>query len=145
MFKKQTYAKNCDVLSRSISQSGWDASLHWLPLPLLCFVFFLIWLCSIFITVCRLSLVVASRKYSSLHCMGRSLRWLLLWSTDSGVHGLRGCGSQVRERGLGSCGTQAQLLCSMWNHSRPGIEPTLPALASRFLSTLPAGTSHCHS
>lgn len=54
MFKKQTYTKNCDILSRSLSQSGWEASLRWLPLPLFLFCFFLIWLCSFFIAVCRL-------------------------------------------------------------------------------------------
>lgn len=42
MFKKQTYTKNRDILSRSLSQSGWEASLHWLPLPLFLFCFFLI-------------------------------------------------------------------------------------------------------
>ena len=32
----------------------------------------------IFVAACRLSLVAASRSYSSLRCMGFSLRWLLL-------------------------------------------------------------------
>ena len=46
-----------------------------------------------------LSLVAASRGYSSLQCTGFSLQWLLLlWSTDS------------RRVGFSSCGMQAQYL-----------------------------------
>ena len=45
------------------------------------------------------SLVVVSRGYSSLWCVGFSLRWLLL---------LRSTGS--RRVGFSSCGTQAQLV-----------------------------------
>jgi len=33
------------------------------------------------------------------------------------------------------------LLHSMWNLSGPGIEPVSPALAGRFLSTVPPGKS----
>ena len=49
-----------------------------------CFFFKLIyfWLRWVFVAACGLSLVVASRGYSSLRCTGFSLRWLLsLWST----------------------------------------------------------------
>ena len=42
------------------------------------FLFFCFWLCWVFIVVCRLSLVVASRGYSSLRCTAFSLRWLLV-------------------------------------------------------------------
>ena len=52
------------------------------------FVFFSFWLCSVFITVHRLSLVAASGGYSSLWYMGFSLPWLLLWSKGSRAHGL---------------------------------------------------------
>ena len=45
----------------------------------------------------------------------------LLGSTDSRTHGLRGCG------------TQASLLCRMWNLYGSGIKPVTPALAGRFL------------
>ena len=47
----------------------------------------------------RLSLVAASRGYSSLWCTGFSLRWLLL---------LRSIGS--RSTGFSSCGTRSQQL-----------------------------------
>ena len=36
------------------------------------------WLCWVFVAVHGLSLVAASRGYSSLRCAGFSLRWLLL-------------------------------------------------------------------
>ena len=58
-----------------------------------------IWLHWVFIAVSGLSLVVASRGYSSLQCVGFSLRRLLL---------LRSMGS--RRTGFSSCGTRAQQL-----------------------------------
>ena len=56
----------------------------------------------------RLSLVEASRGYSSLRCAGFSLRWLLLLrSTGSRHMGFSSCGSQALEHRLSSCGAQA--------------------------------------
>ena len=66
-----------------------------------CFVLFFnffFWLCWVFVAVHRLSLVVASGGYSLLHCMGFSLRWLVL---------LQSIGSRCA--GFSSCGMQAQL------------------------------------
>ena len=40
---------------------------------------------------------------------------------------------------LSSCGTRAQLLHSMWDLPRPGLEPVSPALAGRFSTTAPPG------
>ena len=58
---------------------------------------YLFWLRWVFIAARGLSLVAASRGYSSLQCAGFSLRWLLLlWST--------GC----RRMGFSSCDTWAQ-------------------------------------
>ena len=46
------------------------------------FVYF--WLCWVFIAAHGLSVVVASKGYSSLRCVGFSLQWLLLlWSMGS--------------------------------------------------------------
>ena len=45
---------------------------------------------------------------------------------------------------LSSCDPWAQLLHSMWNLPRPGIKPMFPALAGRFLSTVPPGKSPNH-
>ena len=61
------------------------------------FICFYLWLRWVFVAALGLSLVVASRGYSSLRCMGFSLRWLLL---------LRSTGSRCA--GFGSCGMQAQ-------------------------------------
>ena len=40
---------------------------------------------------------------------------------------------------LSNCGSRAQLLCSMWDPPRPGLEPVSPALAGRFSTTAPPG------
>ena len=58
-----------------------------------------------------LSLIVVSRDYSSLRCLGFSVWWLLLlWST----------GSHVAFR---TCILWASLPRGVWNLPRPGIEP----------------------
>ena len=54
--------------------------------------------------------------------------------------------SPVAEHGLqvhrlSSCGTQAQLLRSMWDLPRPEVKPMSPALAGGFLTTAPPGKS----
>ena len=72
--------------------------------------------------------------WSPLQHAAFSLPWLLLlWSTGS-----RRTGSVVVARGLSSCGARAQLLCSMGNLPRPGLEPVSPALAGGLLTT-----NHC--
>ena len=58
---------------------------------------FIYWLSWVFVAAHRLSLVVASRGYSSLRCVGFSLQWFLL---------LRSTGS--RRAGFSNCGMQAQ-------------------------------------
>ena len=71
-----------------------------------CFLNF--WLCWVVIAVGRLSLVAVSRGYSSLQCVGFSLRWLLLlWSTGSRHAGFSSCGLRAPERRLSSCGARA--------------------------------------
>ena len=51
--------------------------------------------------------------------------------------GFHSCSSWALEHRLSSWGTWAQLLCSMWDLPRPGIEPMSPALASRVFTTDP--------
>ena len=46
---------------------------------------------------------------------------------------------RLQTRRLSSCGARAQLLRGMWDFPRPGLEPTSPALAGRFSTTVPAG------
>ena len=87
---------------------------------------FIYWLFWVFIAAHRLSLVAETEGYSSLWYTGFSSWWLLL---------LQSTGS--RGTGFSSCGAQAQLLHGMWNLPGPGIKPLPPALAGRFLSTVP--------
>ena len=46
---------------------------------------------------------------------------------------------KLQTRRLSSCGSRAQLLRGMWDLPRPGHEPVSPALAGRFLTTVPPG------
>ena len=46
---------------------------------------------------------------------------------------------RLQMRRLSSCGSWAQLLRSMWNLPRPGLELVSPALAGRFSTTAPPG------
>ena len=92
--------------SRGVQCNQWKTVWH---CPLHCSVntlgVFLVWFCFliyfwlrwVFVAACRLSLVVVSGGYSSLHCMGFSWRWLLLLQS-------MGC----RRAGFNSCGTWAQ-------------------------------------
>ena len=75
-----------------------------------------------------------------LRCAGFLLRWiLLLRSTGSRCAGFSSCGSWALELRLCSCGTRAWLLCGMWDLPGPGLQPMSPALAGRFLTTVPPG------
>ena len=46
---------------------------------------------------------------------------------------------RLQTRRLSSCGSRAQLLCSMRDLPRSGLEPVSPALAGRFSTTAPPG------
>ena len=72
------------------------------------YLFIYFWLRWVFVAAHRLSLVAASRGYSSLRCVGVSLRWLLLLrSTGSRRVGFSSCGLPALERRLSSCGARA--------------------------------------
>ena len=58
-----------------------------------------------------------------------------------GVWALGAQASVVAACALSSCGSRPQLLQGMWDLPRPGIEPVSPALAGRFLTTVPPGKS----
>ena len=57
------------------------------------------------------------------------------------AHGLRSCSSQALEHGLSGRVTRVSLLLGIWDPPRSVIEPMSPALASRFLPTVPPGRS----
>ena len=46
---------------------------------------------------------------------------------------------RLQKRRLSNCSSRAQLLRSMWDPPRPGLEPVSPALAGRFSTTAPPG------
>ena len=46
---------------------------------------------------------------------------------------------RLQTRRLSSCGSQAQLLCSMWDLPKPGLEPASPELAGGLSTTVPPG------
>ena len=75
---------------------------------------------------------------------GVSLWWLLLLQgTGSRARGLCSRDSQALGRGpvVVAHRLSCSLLHSMWDLSGPGIEIMSPAMAGRFLSTVPPGKS----
>ena len=76
---------------------------------------FIFWLHWVFVAARGLSLAAASGGYSSLQCVGFSLRWLLLLRSTGSTHWasvvvaprLSHCGSRALEHRLSSCGTRA--------------------------------------
>ena len=46
---------------------------------------------------------------------------------------------RLQTRRLSNCGSRAQLLRSMWDLPRPGLEPVSPALVGRLSTTAPPG------
>ena len=92
------------------------------------FFFFLIfWPCWVFIAALVFLQLRQVEAILQLQCAGFSSQWLLL---------LRSTGS--RAWGFSSCGEWAQLLWSMWDPPRAGIEPAPPALAGGFLTIEPS-------
>ena len=72
------------------------------------FLFIYFWLPWVFVTLCGLSLVVESRGYSLLRCMGFSLWGLLLLQSTGSVVVAHGCGCSAAcgifpDQGLNPC------------------------------------------
>ena len=66
--------------------------------------------------------------------------WALgAWASVVVACGLSSCGSRALERRLSSCGAWASLLRGMWDLPGLGLEPVSPAVAGRFLTTVPPG------
>ena len=74
------------------------------------------------------------------HCGGFSCGARALGARAAAVaaHGLRSCSSWAPEHRFCSCGTPAQLLCSMWNHPRSGNGACV-SCTGRFSTTEPPG------
>ena len=86
-----------------------------------------VWLCWVLVSVRGLSLVAASGGHSSSRCAGLSPSRPLVAQ------------HRLQTRRLSNCGSQAELLCGMWDLPRPGLEPASPALAGRLSTTAPPG------
>ena len=126
------------------------------------FLFFFFWLHWVFIPAHRLSQVAMNRICSLLRWAGFSLWWLLLlpstgsrhtgfsvcstephqlWSVGPRVCGLpqlQLAGSRAQAQQLWHLGLAAHSMCNLLG---PRIKPMSPALAGRFLSTMPPGKS----
>ena len=85
-------------------------------------------LCWVFVSVRRLSLVVAKRGPLFIAMRGP----LIIAASLVAEH-------RLQTRRLSNCGSWAQLLRGMWDLPRPGLEPLSPALAGRFSTTAPPG------
>ena len=68
-----------------------------------------------------------------------------IWATVIAACGLSSCGSWFLEHRLSSGGTQASLLCGMWDLPTPGITLMSPALAGGFFTTEPPGKPYFDS
>ena len=67
----------------------------------------------VFIAACGLSLVAASGGYSSLWCIGFSLQWLFLQSTDSRCMGFSSCSTWAQQLQL--LGPRVHGLLQLWH------------------------------
>ena len=94
----------------------------------------------LFIVVRGLLIAVAS-LIAEHRLQAHRLQQLQHVGSAVGACRLSSYGSQALEHRLSSCGTRAQLLGSMWDLPRPGIKPMSPALAGRFLTTVPTAKS----
>ena len=92
------------------------------------FFFFFFWLCWVFVSV--QGLFSSRGKQGPLFIAARGP--LTIVASLVAEH-------RLQTHRLSSCGSQAQLLCDMWDLPRPGLEPVSLALAGRFSTTVPPG------
>ena len=100
------------------------------------------WLHWVFVAVRGLSLVAVSGGYSSLQCMGFSLRcfpccgaWGLgTWASVVVARRLSSCGQQAVARRLSGCGAWAQLLQGMWGLPWARARTHIPCIGRRILN-----------
>ena len=93
-------------------------------------VLFYFWLHRVFTEPRGVSLVAASGSHSA------EVHGLLLRSFSCcGAQAVGARASVAAQLGLSRCGAWAWLPRGMWDLPEPGMEPTSPALAGRFLAT----------
>ena len=113
------------------------------------YLFIYFWVHWVFVSVRRLSLVAENGGYSSLQCVGFSLRWLLLlWSMGSRCTDFSSCSTQVQQLWLaGSRAQTQQLWCtglvaprhvgSSWTRARTCV----PCIGRQIRTTVQPGNS----
>ena len=115
---------------------------------LIYFILFILFLAALGLHCCAWAFLWLQRAGATLHCSARASHcsgfpcgaWALaMWASVVVAHGLSSCGSWALECRLSSCGSWASLLRGMWDLPGPGLEPVFPALAGRFLNTVPPG------
>ena len=97
--------------------------------------------CTIFLQLWQAGATLHCNVQSS-HCSGFfCCRACALGMQASVVvaHRLSSCGLRGLEHRLSSCDERAQLLRTMWDLPRPGLEPMSPALVGGVLTTAPPG------
>ena len=121
----------------------------YMMMPLLFFIIIYFWLRWVFVAVCGLSLVAASRGYCSLRFAGFSLWWFSCCGAQAlGAWASVVCGVRPQQLWLAGSRAQAQQL---WHtgfialrhvgSSRTRDRTCVPALAGGFLTTAPPGKS----
>ena len=103
------------------------------------FIYF--WLHWVFVAVCRLSLVVVAGSYSSLRCVGFSLRWLLLLQSTGSRRAGFSSGTRAQQLWLVGSRVQAQQLwctglVAPWHvgSSRTRAQNCVPCIDGRILN-----------
>ena len=89
--------------------------------------------------------ILKKNYLSLLPCVGFSLRWLLLGSTDLEATGFSSHGSWALEHGPRICGVWAYLLLRLWDLLGLGIRPVSPSLAGGVFTPEPPGKSSTFS
>ena len=115
------------------------------PLPLYLFIYFFI--ATLFIYLLIFGCVGSSFRARAFSSCGKwgplfiAVRGLLFIAVRGPftTTGPPVAGHRLQTRRLSGCGSRAQLLRSMWDLPRPGLEPVSPALAGRFSTTAPPG------
>ena len=101
------------------------------------FFFFLIYLLFIYhLFLAVLGLRFCARAFSSC---GKWGPLFIMMRKPLTIVGSLVAEHRLQTHRLSSCGSRTQLLCSMWDLPRPGLEPVSPALAGRFSTTVPPG------
>ena len=140
----------CGILP---DQSSNPCPLHWQLNSfflnfLICFIY-LLFLAALGLRCCAWALpscgelgAAPRRGARASHCGGLSpcgARAPGVLASAAVARRLSSCGSRAPECRLSSCGALAQLPCSMWDLSGPGLEPASPALAGGLPTTAPPG------